>query len=271
MLTGQADQARSIIPKARDLPPRADGVYAPDGGQVRRWERDATVDIHLMVFGDSTAAGYGCLEADEVPGVLLARSLAARCGAHVRLSTKALVGATSKGLVSQVDATLVAGPAPHAAVIMIGANDVTAVNGIGPSARRLGSAVSRLRSADAAVVVGTCPDLGVIDAIPQPLRWTARTLGLRLARAQADEVQAAGGVSVPLADRLRPHLAAERTRLLADDRYHPSAAGYALIAESMLPALCRALGREEAQPESALQPSATRLAPLGRLLRRTAS
>ncbi len=223
-----------------------------------------------MVFGDSTAAGYGCREADEVPGVLLARSLAERCTARVRLSTKAIVGATSKGLVSQVDAMLIAGPPPDAAVIMIGANDVTAVNGVGPSARRLGSAVSRLRSADTAVVVGTCPDLGVIDAIPQPLRWTARTLGLRLARAQTDEVLAAGGVPVPLADRLRPHLAAERERLLADDRYHPSAAGYALLAEAILPALCHALGREDA-PAEPVQPSATRLAPLGRLLRRTAS
>ena len=270
MLTGQAYQARSIIPKAWDVPPRADGVYTPAGGPVRRWDRDTAVDIHLMVFGDSTAAGYGCREADEVPGVLLARSLAERCEARVRLSTKALVGATSKGLVSQVDAMLIAGPPPDAAVIMIGANDVTAVNGIGPSARRLGSAVGRLRSVDTAVVVGTCPDLGVVDAIPQPLRWTARTLGSRLARAQADEVQGAGGVAVPLADRLRPHFATERERLFAEDRYHPSAAGYALMAETILPALCRALGREEAEPEPA-QLSATRLPPLAKLLRRTAS
>ena len=125
LLTGQAYQARIIIPKAWDVPPRADGVYTPAGGPVRRWDRDTAVDIHLMVFGDSTAAGYGCREADEVPGVLLARSLAERCEARVRLSTKALVGATSKGLVSQVDAMLIAGPPPDAAVIMIGANDVT--------------------------------------------------------------------------------------------------------------------------------------------------
>ena len=29
LLTGQADQARSVIPKAFDAPPRADGVYFP--------------------------------------------------------------------------------------------------------------------------------------------------------------------------------------------------------------------------------------------------
>lgn len=195
-----------------------------------------------MVFGDSTATGYGCRTADEVPGVLLARALAERTGKRVRLSTKAIVGATSKGLSGQVDAMFVAGPPPDAAVIMIGANDVTALNGIGPSARRLGAAVWRLRASGAVVVVATCPDFGVITAIPQPLRWLARTRGLRLARAQAAAVRAAGGVPVPLADLLVPHFRRSPDVLFSEDRYHPSAAGYALVADQLLPALCSALG-----------------------------
>lgn len=265
LLTGQAEQARSIIPKSWDIPPRADGVYAPGGGPVRRWERGQSVDVHLMVFGDSTATGYGCLDAEEVPGVLLARGLAERFGTPVRLSTKAIVGTTSKGLASQIDAMLVASPPPNAAVIMIGANDVTVLNGIGPSARRLGAAVRRLRACGAAVVVGTCPDLGVITAIPQPLRWTARSLGLRLARAQAVETRAAGGVPVPFADLLAPHFLTNPERLFADDRYHPSAEGYALAAKQLLPALCQALGESES---SAPAGSATPLARLTRLLGR---
>ena len=172
----------------------------------------------------------------------MARALARLSGDPVRLSTKAIVGATSKGLAGQVDAMLVAGPPPDAAVIMIGANDVTSLNGIGPSARRLGGAVRRLRSTGAVVVVGTCPDLGVITAIPQPLRFTARSIGLRLARAQTGEVRAAGGVPVPLADLLGPQFRTGGHHLFADDRYHPSAAGYALAAEQLLPALRHALG-----------------------------
>lgn len=286
LLCGQADQVRCIIPKAWDPPPRADGVYVPSGGPVRRWTRGTAVDLHLMIFGDSTAAGYGCREADEVPGVALARGLAELSGAQVRLSTKAMVGATSKGLVSQLDAALVAGPPPQAAVIMIGANDVTSLNGIGASARRLGATVSRLRSAGAAVVVGTCPDFGVIDAIPQPLRWTARALGLRLARMQTDAVRSAGGIPVPLA-MLRPHFLTEPDRLFADDRYHPSAAGYALAAQAMLTPLCQALsqtsghtlhqtmgqalGRPLRTQQEAAAPEETRVAPPGRRLRRQAS
>jgi lysophospholipase L1-like esterase len=241
LLTGQAEQARSVIPKAREVPPRADGVYVPGGGPVRGWQRGTEVHTHLMVFGDSTATGYGCRDAEEVPGVLIARGLAEHVGAPVRLSTKAIVGATSKGLAGQVDAMLVAGPPPDAAMIMIGANDVTTLNGIGPSARRLGSAVRRLRSVGATVVVGTCPDLGVITAIPQPLRWTAHSIGVRLARAQAAEVRGAGGVPVALADLLAPHFGTDSHRLFADDRFHPSAVGYALVAGELLPALQHAL------------------------------
>jgi lysophospholipase L1-like esterase len=242
LLSGQADQARRVIPKSWDIPPRADGVYAPGGGPVERWYRGVPFDLHLMIFGDSTATGYGCQSAEEVPGVLIARGLAEMSGKRIRLSTKAIVGATSRGLSGQIDAMFVAGPPPDAAVVMVGANDITKPNGIGPSARRLGRAVRRLRASGAVVVVGTCPDFGVITAIPQPLRWVARSRGLRLARAQASAVRGAGGVPVPLADLLAPDFRKMPEVLFSPDMFHPSAAGYSLAAKQLLPALCNALG-----------------------------
>lgn len=242
LLSGQADQARRVIPKSWDIPPRADGVYSPGGGPAERWHRGVPFDLHLMIFGDSTAAGYGCQDADELPGVLIARGLAEESGKRVRLSTKAIVGATSKGLAGQIDAMFVAGPPPDAAVIMIGANDITKPNGIGPSARRLGRAVQRLRASGAVVVVGTCPDFGVITAIPQPLRSVARSRGLRLARAQAAAVRSAGGVPVPFSDLLAPEFRKMPDVLFSHDMFHPSAVGYALAANQLLPALGKALG-----------------------------
>src|SRR4051812_21498481 len=220
LLSGQADQARRVIPKSWDIPPRADGVYSPGGGPAERWHRGVPFDLHLMIFGDSTAAGYGCQDADELPGVLIARGLAEESGKRVRLSTKAIVGATSKGLAGQIDAMFVAGPPPDAAVIMIGANDITKPNGIGPSARRLGRAVQRLRASGAVVVVGTCPDFGVITAIPQPLRSVARSRGLRLARAQAAAVRTSGGVPVPLADLMTTDFKLAPERYISDDMFH---------------------------------------------------
>lgn len=278
LLSGQADKARETIPKSWDVPPRADGVYSPDGGPPQKWVRGVAFDLHLMIFGDSTATGYGCVVADEVPGVLLARGLAAVSGKRIRLSTKAIVGATSKGLSGQIDAMFVAGPPPDAAVIMIGANDITKPNGIGPSARRVGAAVQRLKKANAEVVVGTCPDFGVITAIPQPLRWVARSQGLRLARAQAAAVRAAGGVPVPFSDLLAPEFYKAPEVLFSSDMFHPSAAGYELAAKQLLPALCKALGEntsvDDAEPALAsrsLDAGAllSRVGNIGRLWRKT--
>jgi lysophospholipase L1-like esterase len=278
LLSGQADQARRVIPKSWDIPPRADGVYAPGGGPVERWYRGLPFDLHLMVFGDSTATGYGALSAEEVPGVIIARGLAEESGKRIRLSTKAIVGATSKGLSGQIDAMFVAGRPPDAAVIMIGANDVTALNGVGASARRLGAAVRRLRASGAVVVVGTCPDFGVITAIPQPLRLVTRTRGLRLARAQASAVRSSGGVPVPLADLLAPEFLQAPELLFSDDMFHPSGAGYALAAKQLLPALCNALGEltgateQEAPLESRAgegNPLLSRLSGVSRLWRRS--
>jgi lysophospholipase L1-like esterase len=278
LLSGQAAKARRVIPKSWEVPPRADGVYSPGGGPVEKWQRGVPFDLHLMIFGDSTATGYGCRVADEVPGVLLARGLAQQSGKRIRLSTKAIVGATSKGLSGQIDAMFVAGPPPDAAVIMIGANDITAVNGIGQSARRLGNAVQRLCASGAVVVVGTCPDFGAIAAIPQPLRFVARNRGLRLARAQAGQVRSNGGVPVPFSDLLAPDFLKAPEVLFSPDMFHPSAAGYSLAAQQLLPALCEALGEwtTESPPASALVSRTAdvtsllaRLAGMARLWRRT--
>lgn len=230
-------------------------MYSPGGGPVERWHRGVPFDLHLMVFGDSTATGYGARNAEEVPGVVIARNLAEASGQRIRLSTKAIVGATSKGLSGQIDAMFVAGPPPDAAVIMIGANDITRLHGIGPSARRLGAAVRRLRASGAVVVVGTCPDFGVITAIPQPLRTIARTRGLRLARAQAAAVRTSGGIPVPLADLLASDFKQAPDVYFSSDMFHPSGAGYALAAKQLLPALCNALGdfASTAEQESPLE------------------
>lgn len=248
LLAGQAAHARTVIPKSWDIPPRADGVYTPGGGPVERWYRGVPFDLSLMIFGDSTAAGYGCMSAEEVPGVLIARGLAEQTAKRIRLSTKAIVGATSKGVCGQVDAMFVAGPPPDAAVIMVGANDVTALNGVSQSAHRLGMSVRKLRARGAVVVAGTCPDLGVITAIPQPLRSLAHERCVQLARAQTASVRAAGGVPVPLAQLLTPQFRSMPDAMFSPDGYHPSPPAYAIAAHALLRALCEALGEDADLP-----------------------
>lgn len=170
----------------------------------------------------------------------------------------------------------VVGPPPDAAVIMIGANDITALNGIGPSAQRLADCVRRLRTRGAVVVVGTCPDLGVITAIPQPLRALAHTRGVRLARAQTAAVKAAGGVPVPLGHLLAPKFRAMPELMFSADRYHPSAPAYALAADLLFLALRDALTEKldipihetPSRPGTAtLEPGHTRHSMMSRLRR----
>ncbi|NGP05264.1 SGNH/GDSL hydrolase family protein [Rhodococcus sp. 14C212] len=260
-LMRQATAARGVIGRTWAKPPEADGVYLPGAQSPVPWRSDVPSDLHLMIFGDSTAAGLGCASAAEVPGVLLARALADESRRRVRLSTKAIAGATSRGLAGQVDAMYVAGPPPDAAVILVGANDVTAKQPLHRSAQRLGSAVHRLRAGGAVVVVGTCPDLGVVGAIPQPLRTVVRTWGRQLARAQAAATRAAGGHPVPLADLLTPEFLSAPDRLFSADGFHPSAAGYELAAGHLLPVLAAALGHWAGGPvpEPPLTSSAARL------------
>ncbi len=241
LLMAQAQAARSMIGRDSAKPPEADGVYTAGCGAPEPWRGGVHADIHLMIFGDSTAAGVGCRSPEEVPGLRIARSLAEASERRIRLSTKAISGATSKGLAGQVDAMFVAGLPPDVAVILVGANDVTKKHSVLRSAARLRRAVERLHAAGSVVVVGTCPYLGAVAAIPQPLRTVVHRWSIRLAHAQASATRAAGGSAVRMGDLLARDFRSAPEVLFSADGFHPSAAGYELVARHLLPAILREL------------------------------
>ncbi|HIW68957.1 MAG TPA: SGNH/GDSL hydrolase family protein, partial [Candidatus Dietzia merdigallinarum] len=251
VLAQQARIARKVIPKPTDRAFDGDGLYRPGAEFPEPWRPGMDCDIHMMVFGDSLAAGLGADSAADMPGVLLARGLAEESGQNVRLSIKAIVGATSKGLPGQVEAMQIAQGRPDISVILIGGNDITARNAIGPSARRVGDAVAALREGGSEVVVGTCPDLGIIKPVPQPLRSVLATLSRRLAAAQAVQVRKAGGVPVSLVETLAPEFYKRGESLFSPDRFHPNSAGYELAAGLLLPSVCVALGVWDELPDDA--------------------
>ncbi|MGH3795465.1 MAG: SGNH/GDSL hydrolase family protein [Pseudonocardiaceae bacterium] len=239
MLNRQGQRARRTLAIPDWVPFNADGVYLPDGTGPLPPSAPTGDVLCFTVLGDSSAAGLGVDRPDELPGVVLARGLAEEAGQPVRLDTLAICGSTTRGLSGQVDAALV-GP-PEAVLIMIGSNDVLRRMPPGRSATLLGDAVARLRTAGTAVVVGTCPDLGSIQAIPQPLRAIARTWSLALARLQRAAVLPAGGLPVPIADLLAPEFSTQPA-LFSRDHFHPSTAGYDAACSVLLPALCSVLG-----------------------------
>lgn len=242
LLSEQSRYARRAIGPPDDAPLRADGCYLPDGsGPVPRADLPETSDpVELAVLGDSSAAGLGVELPDELPGVLIARGLAAEVERPVSLTTYAIVGTTSQEIAAQVDALLV--DPPRLALVLVGANDVTSRLPVSACAGLLGQTVSRLTDEGIAVVAGTCPDLGAIRPIPQPLRAVASSRSLALGKAQRRAVEQAGGVAVPLADVLSPEFLAHPGEFFSPDRFHPSAAGYVAASAILLPPLCSAVG-----------------------------
>jgi hypothetical protein len=124
---------------------------------------------------------------------------------------------------------------------MIGVNDVTHRVRASESVRHLSTALTVLAEHRIEVVVGTCPDLGTIRPIAQPLRWLARRLSRTLAAAQAVAVVAAGSRAVSLGDLLGPEFAVRR-EYFSEDQFHPSAIGYARAVEVLLPSAAAAAG-----------------------------
>jgi len=233
IIYGESKLARRRIAPAESDPPRADGRWLAPG------VKDKHAALVLAMLGDSSAAGYGVHTDIETPAVQIALGLSALSRRPVELINVAVVGAESAALVDQVNQVLPSRPA--LAVIMIGANDVTHRVRAAESVRHLNAALKLLRENNIEFVVGTCPDLGTIQPIAQPLRWVARRLSRTLAAAQVVAVVAAGGRAVSLGDILGPEFAAQR-EYFSEDRFHPSAVGYARAAEVILPSAAAALG-----------------------------
>src|SRR3954470_14844123 len=232
VITAEMKLARRWIGTPFGQAPQADGVYGAGLGEP----------IELPLGGDSSAAGMGADSPEQTPGAVLARGLSAVSGRPARLTTVAVVGAQSGNLPGQLDRLLVT-TRPDVTVVMVGANDVSHRVRPADSVRHLAQAVERLREAGSEVVVGTCPDLGPIEPVAQPLRLIARRLSRDLAAAQTVAAVEAGARSVSLGDLLGEEFRRVPHEMFSADRFHPSSAGYAAAAAAVLPSVCAALGR----------------------------
>lgn len=238
LLRLEARLARRSIGSPTGSAPLASGSW----GRGRRGTRP----LRLAVLGDSSAAGLGCQTSEQTPGALLAGSLARELHRRVLLDVLAVVGARSADLELQVGRALVR--RVDVAVVMVGANDVTHRVPMATAARDLARAVAVLQAAGATVVAGTCPDLGSIAPLWQPLRTYARVVSRRLATAQTVAVVAAGGTTVSLGDLLGREFTTSPD-LWSADRFHPSPEGYARVHDVLLPAVLQALGVETSGTE----------------------
>ena len=232
LLVRQAAQARRAIGKPL-------GEEAPVAD--RHWKKGYGDPVHLLVLGDSIAAGLGAEKAKHTLGGRLARGTARSAGRSVRLRTAAVVGSESSMLAEQL-ASLPASYVPDVAVIVVGGNDVTHRVPVAESVRHLVAAVDDLRGRGAEVVVGTCPDLGALRPVPQPLRALGSRASRQLAAAQRVAALEHGARVVSLAHVVGPFFITNPDEMFSLDRFHPSAHGYKRTAKAMLPSVLAALG-----------------------------
>ncbi|EFQ83742.1 GDSL-like protein [Aeromicrobium marinum DSM 15272] len=236
-LFGETVLARRLIGVTDARPPSPDGLYGDDQpGET----------IRAVVLGDSAAVGYGMLTALTTPPALLGYGLAQRLASPVQMHSVAVVGAESSDLAEQVDRALPL--AADVAVIVIGANDVTHLKSARDAAYDLSLAVTRLVEAGTAVVVGTCPDLGTVRPIKEPLRSVARLSSRRLARKQTVAAVQAGARTVSLGGLLGPIFIQHHELMFGDDRFHPSASGYASLVTALLSSVADAVHERRSEP-----------------------
>ena len=231
LLGGQLTLAKRRIPRACMLPPVTDGStwVAPVADRRRR-------AVRVAFLGDSMAAGYGVDSPAQTFAAQQAIRLSAATRRTVAVRNVATVGARSRDLRRQLDR--LDGQA-DLAVIVVGANDVTHQCSRQEAVRHLALVVHRLLASGTPVVVATCPDVGTVPTLAEPLRSLARLRARQLATAQAVVAHRAGGRPVALAE-IGPSFLREPD-MFGPDRFHPSAAGYALAADLVLGAALDAL------------------------------
>ncbi|WP_460735998.1 SGNH/GDSL hydrolase family protein [Nocardioides ginkgobilobae] len=238
VLSLQARAARAVVGK-----PLGEDAHRADG----LWKKKYGDPIELLILGDSIAAGLGAEDPGATFGAQLAKRLAKKARRSVRLHVAARVGAETSQLRAQL-AGLPAGYRPDVAVVVVGGNDVTHRVRVSESRRHLGEAVRTLRERGIPVVVGTCPDLGALSVLQQPLRALAGVSSRQLAAAQREVVTELGGLAVSLADVVGPFFVTRPDEMFAVDRFHPSGAGYRRTAKAVLPSVLVALSLAEELP-----------------------
>jgi lysophospholipase L1-like esterase len=240
----QARVARRVIGK-----PLGEDAWMSDKVYKKKYGEP----IELVLLGDSIAAGLGADIPKHTLGAQLARRLAKRTRRSVNLHTGAVVGSESSMLGAQL-ATLPTGYSADVAVIVVGGNDVTHRVRTSVSTEHLAEAVSALLERGTQVVVGTCPDLGALTAVPQPLRSLVGMASRQLASAQRETVTQLGGRAVSLGDVVGPFFVSAPDEMFATDRFHPSSAGYRRTAKAILPSVLAALGFEDPLPSGHYEP-----------------
>ncbi|WP_369136801.1 GDSL-type esterase/lipase family protein [Modestobacter versicolor] len=199
--------------------------------------------MRFLVLGDSLAAGTGATSTQHTLGARLTRVLR-DAGRTVDLQVVAVPGATSLDLAAQVVRAAATAPA-DVALLVVGANDITRQVPPARAAASLADAVRQLRARGTEVLVVPTPDLSSVAWVPPVFRSVVAAVCDAQRARQTAAAEAAGAVVAPVGAAVAGRFAADPS-LFSADRFHPSSAGYALVAEALAPHLLALADRRAA-------------------------
>ncbi len=222
VLLPQGRRLRRETPRLPDAPlpweGRVEGGGTGDGSDN---PGGASRPLHLLVIGDSTAAGVGVDHADLGLGGRLAEALAARTGRPVNWRAAGRNGATAGDLVRQYLTPALNGPT-DLVFLTVGANDALALRSANAFRRDIRRILERTFAAhpEAALLMSSLPAFFRFPLLPEPLR---RSL---YRHSQALEREARQLVGAAPRAHMSPPPPPYTEGFFASDDFHPSAIGY---------------------------------------------
>ena len=187
--------------------------------------------LRLLIAGESTAVGVGVRTHDEGLAGQTARALAAATGRGVNWRVLGRSGASGRHLVAEfiepampIEADVV--------IVALGVNDTISLSSVARWVNALDALLQRARqgSPNVAVVVSGVPPMQIFPVFPAPLR---HVLGLR---ARVLDRAAARWARQQVVVMHLPHprtAPADVREMFCEDRFHPSALGYARWGEAL--------------------------------------
>jgi lysophospholipase L1-like esterase len=190
--------------------------------------------IHVLVVGDSAAAGVGAPSQDEALTGRIVAGLRDRFRVEFRLVAR--TGATTASTLKHLEG--IDAFRTDAVVTSLGVNDVTGDVGVAAFLERQARLRALLREKFGArfILVSGLPPMGSFAALPQPLRWYLGGRAKELDRALAGSLpDGLGAHHLPLFRKM------DRS-LLASDGFHPGAAAHAQWGAAAAERIAKALG-----------------------------
>jgi lysophospholipase L1-like esterase len=194
------------------LPPLAGPLMGTAGEGV-----GGETTLHLLVFGESPAAGVGVATHEESLPARLAAELARRQRLHVTWRSVAENGANLRRVLD-TQLPQLASASPGLVLVVLGVNDTTGLTRRTLWRSQLAELIVGIRArSDCPILFTSVPRMDSFTALPQPLRSALGMRGRLLDNDLRDIASAHVGVHRGME---LPLLSAQQ---LAADGYHPSA------------------------------------------------